>query len=114
MSHFVDLSNRGKKSNDLKKNKRHISKWQLIYITLLIISFFLFVTSLLFFTFIQTEIWIVNYDISSLEDYQNMLERKIRSLKLEKAILKRPERIRRVAQEQLLLKYPSKIYIFEP
>lgn len=60
-----------------------------------------FACSLLFFTFVHVGTLITGYHVASLEAKQDALLRELQALKLEEAVLKRPERIRKIAQERL-------------
>ena len=66
------------------------------------------VLSLLFMTFVQVGSLIQGYSIAGLEQQQDQLLRDLQALKLEEAVLKRPERIRRMATHELHLITPSK------
>lgn len=67
-----------------------------------------FALSLLFMTFVQVGSFIQGYSIAGLEHQQDQLLRDLQAFKLEEAVLKRPERIRRVAMHELHLIQPSK------
>lgn len=94
------------------KNQNRNFNLRSICVILSIFSACLLTGSMLFVTFIRTEIWIVNYEITKLENYQDMLERKIRFLKLEKTMLKHSERINRIARMQFQLTDPKNIQLF--
>jgi cell division protein FtsL len=66
------------------------------------------VLSLLFMTSVRVGTYIQGYSIAKLEQEQNELLSSLQAYKLEEAVLKRPERIRRIATQQLHLIQPSK------
>lgn len=57
------------------------------------------VLSLLFMTGVRVGTYIQGYSIAKLEQQQNDLLSQLQAYKLEEAVLKRPERIRRMARE---------------
>ena len=66
------------------------------------------VLSLLFMTGVRVGTYIQGYSIAKLEQEQNELLSNLQAYKLEEAVLKRPERIRRIATHELHLMQPSK------
>lgn len=68
-----------------------------------------FTLSLLFMTFVQVGVFIEGYSIAQLEHQQDELLSNLQAFKLEEAVLKRPERIRRIAMQELQLIQPSKV-----
>lgn len=68
----------------------------------------LFVMSLLFMTFVHVGSFIQGYSIAQLEKEQDQALRQLQALKLEEAVLKRPERIRKLSLHELGLIQPSK------
>ncbi len=67
-----------------------------------------FVVSLLFMTFVHVGTVITGYSVADLEQRQDQMLRELQAMKLEEAVLKRPERIRKIAQEKLDLIPASK------
>lgn len=77
--------------------------------TLLPIAALVFFISALFFTtYIHIGTLISGYTIAQLERQQDELLRDLQALKLEEAVLKRPERIRKMATHKLSLIPASK------
>jgi hypothetical protein len=68
----------------------------------------LFVLALLFMTFVQVGSFIQGYAIARLEKEQDQALRQLQALKLEEAVLKRPERVRKMALHELGLIPASK------
>lgn len=62
-----------------------------------------FACSLLFMTFVRAGAFISGYAIAQLEHQQDELLRELQAFKLEEAVLKRPERIRKMATHELHL-----------
>lgn len=62
-----------------------------------------FVLSLLFMTFVHVGAFISGYSIAQLEQQQDELLRDLQAFKLEEAVLKRPERIGKMATHELHL-----------
>ena len=67
-----------------------------------------FVLSLLFMTFVHLGTLIAGYSVADLEQRQDQLLRDLQAMKLEETVLKRPERIRKIASEKLDLIPASK------
>ena len=70
-----------------------------------------FALSLLLMTFVQVGSFIQGYSIAQLEHQQDELLRDLQALKLEEAVLKRPERIRQIATQELHLIHPRKAMV---
>ncbi len=71
-----------------------------------VIAMISFALSLLLVTFVQVGSFIQGYSIAQLEHQQDELLRDLQAFKLEEAVLKRPERIRRLATHELHLTHP--------
>ena len=67
-----------------------------------------FAISLLFMTFVHLGTMIAGYSVADLERQQDQMLRELQAMKLEEAVLKRPERIRKIAQQKLDLIPASK------
>jgi cell division protein FtsL len=73
-----------------------------------VVATIFFVVSLLFMTFVHMGTLITGYSVADLEQRQDQMLRELQAMKLEEAVLKRPERIRKIAQEKLDLIPASK------
>jgi cell division protein FtsL len=94
------------KSPSLVKNKRMTKKLvtPLALLACLTISFLLL-------TWVRIGQLEAGYAISKLEAEQAALHEQVRALELEIAVLKRPERIRRIASRDLHLKAPGALQV---
>ncbi len=73
-----------------------------------VVAVVFFVVSLLFMTFVHVGTLITGYSVADLEQQQDQMLRDLQAMKLEEAVLKRPERIRKIAIEKLDLIPASK------
>ncbi|MBL4818986.1 MAG: cell division protein FtsL [Deltaproteobacteria bacterium] len=71
-------------------------------------AFILFSGSLLLITFVHLNVFIQGYAVGKLEQKQDGLLKALQALRLEEAVLKRPDRIRKIAREELGLIPASK------
>jgi cell division protein FtsL len=74
----------------------------IIFATLLFL-----VSSLLFLTWVRISQMQSGYALAKLESQHIALQEQVRALELEIAVLKRPERIRRIAMQELKLVMPN-------
>ena len=95
---------------DIKKSSRHSvipsphlpqPSPKTRHVVLPIVATICFVLSLIFMVFVHSNIYISGYSIAQLESQQDHLLRDLQALKLEEAVLKRPERIRKIAIHDL-------------
>ncbi|MES2504190.1 MAG: hypothetical protein V4534_04845 [Myxococcota bacterium] len=98
----------------IRSSKLTYSKRRLRRILLPLMAVGLLGFSLLTLTFVHVGTWISGYAVASLENKQDGLLRELQALKLEEAVLKRPERIRKFAVEKLDLIPASKAPLLRP